>query len=132
MQKVFCKIAWLYHLPYSRFKRSASLQIASTAFKTVNIVCDGSPSLMRKVRLISFGMTTRPSSSILLTMPVARIKNASDTLKLLHDVCVVCTNRGVLCVFADFAGLQAFMLSFSAGLVATVKRVSGHPNANSL
>ena len=58
--------------------------------------------------------------------------NASDTLKLLHDVCVVCTNRGVLCVFADFAGLQAFMLSFYAGLVATVKRVSGHPDANSL
>ena len=50
------------------------LQSESTQVITVNVVCDGSPSRMRRVRLISFGITTRPNSSILLTMPVARIK----------------------------------------------------------
>ena len=59
----------------SRFE---SLQSESTQVITVNVVCDGSPSRIRSVRRISLGMTTRPSSSILLTMPVARIKNASD------------------------------------------------------
>ncbi len=38
-----------------------------------NVVCDGSPSRMRRVRRISLGMTTLPRSSILLTMPVAFI-----------------------------------------------------------
>ena len=38
-----------------------------------NVVSDGSPSRMRRVRRISFGMTTRPRSSILLTIPVAFI-----------------------------------------------------------
>ena len=37
----------------------------------VNDVCSGSPSRIRRVLLISFGMTTRPRSSILLTIPVA-------------------------------------------------------------
>ena len=39
---------------------------------SVNI-SSGSPSLMRSVRRISFGITTLPSSSILLTIPVAFI-----------------------------------------------------------
>ena len=37
----------------------------------VNVVSKGSPSRMRSVRLISFGMTILPKSSTLLTMPVA-------------------------------------------------------------
>ena len=40
---------------------------------TVNVVSNGSPSRIRRVRRISLGMTTRPRSSILLTMPVAFI-----------------------------------------------------------
>ena len=40
---------------------------------SVNVVCDGSPSLMRRVLLISFGITILPKSSTLLTMPVAFI-----------------------------------------------------------
>ncbi len=36
-----------------------------------NVICDGSPSRIRRVLLISFGMTTLPRSSILLTIPVA-------------------------------------------------------------
>ena len=39
----------------------------------VNVVSKGSPSRMRRVRLISFGMTILPKSSTLLTMPVAFI-----------------------------------------------------------
>lgn len=37
----------------------------------VSVICDGSPSRIRMVRRISFGMTTRPRSSIRLTIPVA-------------------------------------------------------------
>ena len=39
----------------------------------VNVVCSGSPSRIRIVRRISFGITTRPRSSIRLTIPVAFI-----------------------------------------------------------
>ena len=39
----------------------------------VNVVHEGSPSRMRRVRLISFGITILPKSSTLLTMPVAFI-----------------------------------------------------------
>ena len=39
----------------------------------VNDVCNGSPSLIRRVLLISFGMTILPRSSTRRTMPVAFI-----------------------------------------------------------
>ena len=39
----------------------------------VNVVCDGSPSRILSVLLISLGITIRPRSSTLLTMPVAFI-----------------------------------------------------------
>ena len=39
----------------------------------VNELSGGSPSRIRIVRRISFGITTRPRSSILLTIPVAFI-----------------------------------------------------------
>lgn len=45
------------------------------------VICDGSPSLIRSVRLISLGMTTRPNSSILRTMPVARTPVASLSIR---------------------------------------------------
>lgn len=38
---------------------------------SVNVINDGSPSRIRMVRRISLGMTTRPKSSMRLTMPVA-------------------------------------------------------------
>ena len=43
----------------------------------VNPISDGSPSRIRRVRRISLGITTRPSSSILRTMPVAFKYSAS-------------------------------------------------------
>ena len=52
-----------------------------------NVVCDGSPSRMRRVRRISLGMTTLPRSSILLTIPVAFIsKNSLE----FHDLANAC------------------------------------------
>ena len=39
--------------------------------KYVNVVCDGSPSRIRSILLISLGITTLPKSSILLTKPLA-------------------------------------------------------------
>ena len=51
------------------------------AYSCVNVICNGSPSLIRIVRLISFGITTLPRSSILLTIPVAFI------LILLYILC---------------------------------------------
>ncbi len=44
---------------------------------TVNVISKGSPSLMRRTLRISFGITTRPKSSILLTIPVAFIFKCS-------------------------------------------------------
>lgn len=42
-----------------------------------HVVSNRSPSRIRSVRRISLGMTTRPNSSILRTMPVARTPSAS-------------------------------------------------------
>ncbi len=44
---------------------------AAEPFGRCQRCCSGSPSRIRRVLLISFGMTTRPRSSILLTIPVA-------------------------------------------------------------
>lgn len=49
-------------------------------FSDVNVVCDGSPSRIRMVLLISFGITTRPRSSIRLTIPVAFIKASNGKI----------------------------------------------------
>ena len=53
------------------------LEISMIAYKNrvagVNDVSVGSPSRIRMVLLISFGMTTRPRSSIRLPIPVAFI-----------------------------------------------------------
>ena len=48
----------------------------------MDVVCSGSPSLILSVRLISLGMTTLPSSSILRTIPVALIIITSNSLEL--------------------------------------------------
>lgn len=47
----------------------------------VNFICEGSPSRIRIVRRISFGMTTRPRSSILRTIPVAFISCFSFVIR---------------------------------------------------
>ena len=59
----------------------------------VNVVYEGSPSRILIVRRISLGITTRPRSSILRTIPVAFIYKFSfvDLITLLLSV-----NKGVL------------------------------------
>ena len=63
--------------------------------ESVNI-SSGSPSLILNVLLISFGITTLPRSSILLTMPVAFILSLS--FPKLHFLCVViiCGERNII------------------------------------
>ena len=60
----------------------------------VNVICNGSPSRMRMTRRISFGMTTLPRSSILLTIPVAFVFKIPFTLQ----ICTVsiCKARGFI------------------------------------
>lgn len=55
-------------------RRLAKSNIEKQYFsRRVNDVCNGSPSRMRRVLLISFGMTILPRSSTRRTMPVAFI-----------------------------------------------------------
>ena len=65
----------MYDYQPRRFAKSSILK--QNCSNGCNVICDGSPSRMRSVRRISFGITTRPSSSILLTMPVAFKSQAS-------------------------------------------------------
>ena len=59
---------------YSHPRRLAKSPIAKQNLShRVNDVCNGSPSRMRRVLLISFGMTILPRSSTRRTMPVAFI-----------------------------------------------------------
>jgi len=88
LEDIFCRcFKYIYTFPYihrrghvfrhsSQFKpilfdRSSIAKI--NLFSNVNVVCDGSPSRILMVLLISLGITTRPRSSILLTIPVAFI-----------------------------------------------------------
>ena len=66
----------------------------------VNVICNGSPSRIRMVRRISFGMTTRPRSSILLTIPVAFIYTK---ISLLYNfVLLVSVKQGDLYLLLNF------------------------------
>ena len=58
-----------------------------------NVVSDGSPSRIRRVRRISLGMTTLPRSSILLTIPVAFISE-SPCFGLQNLALIVFTDHG--------------------------------------
>ena len=52
---------------------AADSTLMQNAISRVNVISEGSPSRILIVRLISFGITTLPRSSILLTIPVAFI-----------------------------------------------------------
>lgn len=57
---------------YTHPRRLAKSNIPKQNFSLgVNVISEGSPSRIRMVRRISLGMTTRPRSSILRTIPVA-------------------------------------------------------------
>ena len=70
-------VEWERDSAYSFAKRLSS-PIGEYFFRMISPsrsvkISSGVPSLIRRVRRISFGMTTRPRSSILLTIPVAFI-----------------------------------------------------------
>ena len=69
-----CQATYIFFSHYFMYSLSANLRKASRKSKSVfNVVCNGSPSRIRIVRLISLGITTRPRSSIRRTIPVAFI-----------------------------------------------------------
>jgi len=69
---------WAWNSPYLYVQPQPSRLAKSSIPKQnlshhANVICDGSPSRMRRVRRISLGITTRPRSSIRRTIPVAFI-----------------------------------------------------------
>jgi len=58
-------------LHFSPILSDKSIRAYKNLAMGVNVICAGSPSRIRIVRRISFGITTRPRSSIRLTIPVA-------------------------------------------------------------
>ena len=71
----------------------------------VHVICDGSPSRIRRVRRISFGMTILPRSSIRRTIPVAFI-SFSSTLCVLNITLLLSANNGDLCVFCRWKKIE--------------------------
>ena len=72
-------VTMYYFHPFRLAKSSIAKQNVS---HRVNAVCNGSPSRIRSVRRISLGITTRPRSSILLTIPVAFMVASSNTVSI--------------------------------------------------
>ena len=70
-----------------------------------NVVCDGSPSRIRRVRRISLGMTILPRSSIRRTIPVAFI-SFSSTLCVLNITLLLSAKNGDLCEFRRWKKMQ--------------------------
>ena len=70
MVLAFCVVTMYNYHPWRLAKSNILKQYFSHG---VNVVCDGSPSRMRRVLLISFGMTILPKSSTRRTIPVAFI-----------------------------------------------------------
>ena len=66
-------IFFVHYVQFMRSRFDKSNMAKQNFSQTPNVVCGGSPSRIRMVRRISFGMTMRPRSSILRTIPVAFI-----------------------------------------------------------
>lgn len=87
------KCFFIFWRPHYHPRRFAKSNILKQNFSLdVNDICDGSPSRILRVRRISFGITTRPRSSILLTIPVAFMIQISPFL-FLRTCCVVIVCR---------------------------------------
>ena len=87
------KCFFVFWHPHYHPRRLAKSNILKQNFSLdVNDICDGSPSRILRVRRISFGITTRPRSSILLTIPVAFMIQISPFL-FLRTCCVVIVCR---------------------------------------
>ena len=92
----------------------------------VNVISEGSPSRIRMVLRISFGITTRPKSSILLTIPVAFILCLLFMVSLFWDSfdlskLLVLSAESVL-IYADSQILTMFR--YADGVIPSVCRRS--------
>ena len=84
---------------------NTSLSRQTSVFaKCANIICNGSPSLILKVRLISFGITIRPRSSILLTIPVAFnvLSSLNKKIQVIRKFCLNLLTTCIICLLRDF------------------------------
>ena len=84
---------------YSHPSRLAKSLIAKqNRSNCVNVISDGSPSRIRRVLRISFGMTILPRSSTRRTMPVAFIFSSPLKRKALFTPVEVFAGKGELCM----------------------------------
>ena len=77
--KTYHCVTMYYSHPCLLAKSSIAAQNLSHG---ANVISNGSPSRIRSVRRISLGITTRPRSSILLTIPVAFMVASSNTVSI--------------------------------------------------
>ena len=80
----FCKIGYICLTVSSRCATDNPAAHLFFAVFCNRIYAEGSPSRIRMVRRISFGMTTRPRSSIFLTIPVAFISQPPPVISAPH------------------------------------------------
>ena len=97
----FIFVIMYYFHPFRLDKSSIAKQNLS---HRANVICSGSPSRIRSVRRISLGMTTRPRSSILLTIPVAFI---SGFLQYLFFALIFFAKKGEIFFDCRIAGSAA-------------------------
>lgn len=84
--------------PYHpRLLAKSNIEKQNTSHR-VNDVCNGSPSRIRRVLRISFGMTILPRSSTRRTMPVAFIFFSPLKRKALFTPVEVFAGKGELCM----------------------------------
>lgn len=83
-------VTMYYFHPWRLAKSSIAKQNSS---HRVNVINEGSPSRIRRVRRISFGITIRPSSSTFRTIPVAFIVHF---LLLSIHTAILCKRWGIM------------------------------------
>ena len=82
---------------------------------TVNVVSSGSPSRIRRVLLISLGITMRPRSSTLRTIPVAFIYLLSSLMSN-YDASI-CKQRTIIPMILPLLSVKRFRLEGSENLL---------------
>ena len=89
----FYFVVMYYFHPRRLAKSSIAKQNTS---HRANVICDGSPSRIRRVRRISFGMTILPRSSIRRTIPVAFIYFFLHSVRSQYHIAIVCKQWGFM------------------------------------
>ena len=95
----------IYNYHPCRFAKSSSPK--ENRSNRVRVISDGSPSRIRRVLRISFGMTILPRSSTRRTMPVAFIFFSPLKRKALFTPVEVFAGKGELCMMEGKCGFVA-------------------------